>query len=308
MKQYMNPAMLHKWRAVIIGLARDYWKDGATTPTVSFKKFAKKSTSTTTSKTTATAVLPRWKANRLEVIEKMWGKGMSRPGDEALTDVLVGPLGLNKEMTLMDLAAGLGGFARRVATQYKTYVAGMEIDPEMAKRGMELSVAAGKAKQASVDHYDPANFVPPRHFDCFIARDIFYRIADREKFFKSIVMGLKPHGQIVFTDYLLEPEHSENEVIKAWLANESGANPLPLAKMVETWIGHGCDVRVNEDMSNLYRHEIVKGLVAFTAFLAKNPPDEATKPLVKHETEKWARRVAAMGQGLKYYRFYMIKK
>ena len=66
-------------------------------------------------------------------------------------------------------------------------------------------------------------------------------------------------------------------------------------------------MRVNEDMTPMYRHEILTNLAKFAAFLAHNHPDEETKPVVIQEIEIWGRRVAAMEHGLKFCRFYAMK-
>lgn len=308
-QQSLGTGLWPRLRAAAIGLAQDYWKDGGAEPhpKTPVKRKARRRIYEEAAPLSRPDQSRRWHANRIAVIERIWGQGMSRPGDEALLDVLIAPLGLNREMNVLDLAAGLGGLARRIAKDYNAYVAGMEVDAEMAKRGMEISVEQGRAKHASVDHYDPASFVPAKHFDCFVARDIFYRIADRPKFFKAIALGLKPRGQLAFTDFILDPEHAENAAVRDWLAHDRGANPLSLADMTQAWAKLGFDVRVNEDQTKLYHAEIVKGLARFMLFLSKNPPDDETKPFVLHEIEKWGWRAKALEQGLKYCRFYAIK-
>lgn len=255
----------------------------------------------------AATELPRWQADRIGVVEKIWGKGMTRPADESLLEGLLVPLGLNNNMSILDLAAGMGGLARKIADEYHSYVTGLEVDPEFVKRGIELSTALGKSKHAVIAHYDPNSFVPPKQSDVIIARDVVYRVLNREHFFKAIKAGVKLRGQVVFTDFVLDENLAETPAIKDWLMHEQGAHPASLESLTHDLTALGFDVRVNEDQTKLYKKEIVKGLAQFTGFLSRHPPDKTTRPLVLHEIEKWGRRVVAMEHGLQYCRFYAIR-
>ncbi|HLU91831.1 MAG TPA: hypothetical protein VKZ46_04530, partial [Pedomonas sp.] len=55
---------------------------------------------------------PEPKSMRLEVMQQIWGKGMSGPGDEDYILRLVKPLGLSPAHTVIDVGAGLGGATR----------------------------------------------------------------------------------------------------------------------------------------------------------------------------------------------------
>ncbi|MDD3288240.1 MAG: class I SAM-dependent methyltransferase [Alphaproteobacteria bacterium] len=304
----------------IVGLAKDYWKDGK--DSVGVPKFAAlrkktepakaKAASVAVQKKQATTFLdPGWNEDAPHVVEKIWGSGHNLPGRNELVDNLTAPLGLNKEMSVLDLSAGLGGVGRRLADTMDTYVTGLEPDEALAKYGMEISVKFGRAKRASVEFYNPEKFTQDKHFDCVIARELFYRVSNKKRFFKEIKKSIKqqdnPRGQLVFTDYILEAGDKDKPAIKSWLACEKDAQPWSLDEMTKTWTKMGLDVRVNEDLTSMYKREILKSLAAFAEFLKKNPPNSTTKVIVFKEIEKWAMRVAAMESGLKFYRFYAIK-
>ncbi len=76
----------------------------------------------------------------------MWGEGFVTPGGEAVSDMLIKPLGLNKQMSVLDLSAGLGGRMRKATEETGASFTGLEPDPGIAKRGMEMSVKAGKGQ------------------------------------------------------------------------------------------------------------------------------------------------------------------
>src|SRR3546814_16629878 len=82
---------------------------------------------------------------RLEVMQQIWGKGMSGPGDEEYILRLVKPLALNPAHTVIDVGAGLGGATRLIAEKFDIWITGLESDREVADKGMELSTMAGLA-------------------------------------------------------------------------------------------------------------------------------------------------------------------
>lgn len=321
---FQNDKLKDFWSRLCIeavGLAEDYWKDpkpadvakSSSPVSQNASSGAKKAEGTPKAADQFSPASPRpkgpalWHADRYQVMEKIWGQGRTLPSNEDLEKLIVVPLGLNKEMTVLDLAAGLGGLARKLATEHNTYVTGLEKDEVMARRGMTLSLNAGKSKQAGIEPYNPAEFTFTRHYNCIIARELFYNILGKDKFFQAIASSLKQHGMMVFTDYILDAKFRENDAVKGWLAYEKDASPLSLHDMVQTWTRLKFDVRVNEDLTAMYRHEILLRLKNFAEFLARNPPDDDTKQYVFLETEKWARRAAAMQGGLKFYRFEVIK-
>jgi len=247
-----------------------------------------------------------WHADLPFIMEKIWGPGQVLPSSIAMMNLLVAPFGLNKEMSILDLSAGLGGMARKLAVEFHTYVTGLETDPMLAQRGMAISNEQGKSKQASIKAYNPAEFVSSRHYDCIVACELFYRVPGKEKFFKAIAAALKSRGQIAFTDYILDPAPTQDAAVRSWLEREA-VTPMSMKDMTKAWARLGFDVRVSEDQTAVYRRDLVQGMAEFAGFLADNPPDEMTKPLILQEMGRWALREAALGHGLKLCRFYAIK-
>jgi cyclopropane fatty-acyl-phospholipid synthase-like methyltransferase len=309
-----------RMRIEILGLIEDFWQDPApaknektktqnapSKPVFEKKKAKKKADADQMSSQPFVRTQKFWHADRFQVMEKIWGPGRTLPSNDELEKLIVAPLGPNKEMNVLDLAAGLGGLARRLATENKAYVTGLERNEVMARRGMALSVEEGKSKQVAIDPYNPAEFSSDKRYDCIIARELFYNIIGKEKFFQTVASSLKQHGVLVFTDYILDMKFRGNKAVAGWLSLEANALPYSLQDMIQAWTKLKFDVRLNEDLTDMYRHEIVKRLKNFADFLAKNPPDDDTKQNVFLETEKWARRAAALQEGLKFYRFEALK-
>ena len=307
LRQNFTPSWILRFRAAIVWLAQDYWKDGSSAAP---QKGAPEPRQTAPQETQASRPKKNaalWSADAVQVKEKIWGYGNVLSNAEALADKLSAPLGLDSLKTVLDMAAGLGGQARKIAEGYGSYVTGLEPDPVLAERGMALSIASGKGKHATIESYDPALFLPEKRYDCIVSRELFYRVANKPRFFKSMAGSLKPTCQLAFFDYILAPEARAKPAVKAWLEHETGADPMPLPLMLQAWSKLGLEIRVNEDMTNEFRLGITRELTAFAAFLARKPPDDDTKHLVAKEIDLWAHRAAAMGEGLKFYRFYAIR-
>jgi cyclopropane fatty-acyl-phospholipid synthase-like methyltransferase len=250
---------------------------------------------------------PHWHALAGEVAEKMWGDGNVLPAGEILFDMLIKPVGLSKDKNVLDLSSGLGGPLRTLVGQVNQ-IKGCEMDAAVAARGMELSVKAGKGKQAPIEPFDPTTFSMPSIYHVVIARELFYRIPNKPDFFYRVSAGIKVQGHIVFTDYILDPESRDKPGVAAWQAYEKDVKPLALAEMIEAWGRVGFEMRVSEDQTAFYKREIVTGLKRFAAALRiAPPPDAETKATILREVESWVRRIAAFEQGMKFYRFHGIR-
>jgi SAM-dependent methyltransferase len=321
--RYPSAARMH-WvlayaRQSIVGFAQDFWKDGNWEKTdplddvdsqqPSFSDHLNNSTADFASKNAATKNTgPLWHALPGEISEKMWGNGYVTPGDEYITERLIGPLGLSKDMSLLDLSAGLGGRLRKTTDEYGVYIDGLEPDPEIAARGREMSVLSGHGKHAKIRTYDPKNLSSDHKHDCVLARETIYRIDDKEKFVKSIIQCCKAKVQVSFTDYIVNPESKNQPAILAWCAYEKGANPIGLVEMAEIWAKAGVTLRVHDDMTEYYKSEVKKGLVRFAKYIATGiNPDPETMKAINKRIVTWAHRMAALEQGAKFYRFYGLK-
>ena len=248
-----------------------------------------------------------WHAAPGELAEKMWGTEQILPAGDELMTMLITPAGLAKDKNVIDLTAGLGGPMRKLVGQV-SQLKGMETDPAIAARGMELSTKQGKAKMAPIETYDPAAFSMPAIYACMIARELFYHTPDKNKFFYSIAAGIKIGGSVVFTDYIVNPEDRAKPGILAWQAQEPMAKPLGLIEMAEAWAKAGVELRVSEDQTPYYRKELVNGINRFVAALSSaSHPDGETKKAILAEVEAWIHRLAAIQAGMKFYRFHAVK-
>jgi len=315
-QMFLTPAQKIR-RALILfgremaGIAQDFWKDGH------WEKPAPHIEPTRAVKEADVPIMPpsvpipaghSWHAAPGEVSEKMWGDGRVTPADDYITDLLIKPLSLTKDMNMLDLSAGLGWRMRKTSHEFGLYINGREPDPEIAARGMAISVQSGMGKRDTITAYDPMSLVEAHKYDCIVAREIFYRVVNKKKFIESIVACCKPKVQVSFTDYIVNPESQNQPAIVAWRAYEEAAVPASLVEMAELWAKAGISLRVHDDQTEYYKKEVKKGMLRFAKFMASGvKPNAETKKAIEKRITTWAHRVAAMEQGLRFYRFYGLR-
>jgi SAM-dependent methyltransferase len=222
---------------------------------------------------------------------------------------LVKPFGLTSAMTMLDMAAGLGGPARTVAEAFNTYVAGLERDPLLARLGMEMSITQGLGKRASVSLADPESYeLKGNHYDCVLGREALHGVRDKERLLRVLIQGLKPRGGFVLTEFLRDRAAGDRAELAQWEAQQF---PPPLLWSLDQHVdclkSLGLDVRVTEDISQAYCDIIA---TAWGAFLDKT--DLRTLPrshaeAVFGEAERSLATVRALDSGaLRMYRIYAI--
>lgn len=250
---------------------------------------------------------PLWSATRVEVAETLWGKGFTRPGGEEHALHLARPLGLNPAMSVLEIGAGLGGLCRAVADKFGCWVVGLEASPVLAKLGMERSAAADMAKKAPLRLFNPEKFTYDKRVDAVFCLETLFTVANKEQFFDGLEAQLKPRGQALITDYVIDPK-AKLPALEGWAANEPQEPHLWTARDAsEAFTQRNFDLRIAEDVTDAHRALILGGLNAFTLHLTNYAMDRDTKAHVLEEIEVWARRVKAFSQGLRLYRFHAIK-
>ncbi len=290
-----------------IGLAQDFWKDGDGTFTQEPRPKRAK-TRAAASEKGAQESAQLWHAAPGEISERMWGEGAVTPGDARIDALLIKPLNLVKGTSVLDLSAGLGARMKGIASQYGASVTGLEPDPDVAARGQDL-LRKKKIKGVSLNAYDPSSFSEKNQYECIIFRETVYRVADREKFVAAIAACSKPGVRISFTDYIVNPESKERPEILAWRAYEESADPIGLVQMAEIWAKAGIVLKSHEDETEQYIKEVKAGFQHFMEYITSgHVPDEETKKAIEKRIRLWSHRLAALDQGMRYYRFFGQKQ
>ncbi len=252
----------------------------------------------------------RWTQSRIDLVQRVWGEGLTGPGGmEHILD-LVKPLGLTPAMSMLDLGAGLGGAARIVADHFGCWVTGFEANQRLTEAGMESSTKAGLAKKAPVQTFDPEDFeVKPKTYDSVFSKEFFFTVRDKDRLLRHIETILKDRGQMMFTDFVLAEAGHSSPALDAWRASEP-VEPAPWAMedYAKAFTELKLDLRINEDITEETRTLITQAWATYMAGVNRADLDSASVSAMVEEAELWARRVKLLeSNDLKVYRIYAIK-
>ncbi|WP_119419618.1 methyltransferase domain-containing protein [Desertibaculum subflavum] len=245
-----------------------------------------------------------WSPLRLSAVQTLFGEGMTTPGGEAALIALVRPCTLNNTKSALELGAALGGLCRWANGDAGTYFKAFEANGELAAAGMDLSTRKGLANKCPIEHTEVEKFeIRAKSQDAIIAKEAFWRIADKESLFKRIFTALKPGGIVSLSDYM-SPAGQEGLVQAAF----------PLAHMLQAkdqralLESAGFDVRVFEDRTAEHVKSILEAFEAFAKRIKTDPPPDTLRDAVLKEGELWATRVGLMQTGkVTLYRMLAFK-
>jgi len=245
----------------------------------------------------------------LAIRQRLFGRGYVIPGDPAWLLSLVEPLRLDASSALLDLAAGLGGPARAIAQAFHTRVTGIERDYDRARQGNAMSAALGAANLVRIKACDPETLeLGAAKFDCALGREATYAVVEKERFLRVVAQSLRPRGQIVLTDFVLDRSAGERPALEAWRSKRAERPALwTAAQYADCFKSLGYGLRRAEDISALYRRQIVAAWIGYLRAGENRGQPAAQVEAVLAEAEACFRTIAALESGaLKYYRFEAI--
>jgi SAM-dependent methyltransferase len=229
----------------------------------------------------------------------LWGTGFVVPGDAQHVLGLVRPFGLASSMTMLDVAAGLGGPARAVAEATGATVVGLERAPDLARQGMALALALRMHRRAPVGVYDPEGFdLPHAHYDCALGREATYAVRDKERFLRVLMQGLKPQGAIVLTEFVLG-RSADRRRLAAW-APLAAYPPFlwTLDRYEDCLRSLGFEPFIMSDISAAYRGMIIGGWTRLLQLPELHGLPRAHFAPIIDEAERAMRTIEALDAGL----------
>jgi precorrin-6B methylase 2 len=155
-------------------------------------------------------------------------------------DVLLRELGLKPGMTVADIGAGTGYFARRMAPLVGSsgVVYATDVQPEM------MQMLADGAKKAGLSNIKPvlgglqSVNLPDASLDLAIMVDVYHELEFPFEVIDSLVRALKPGGRIAYVEYRLEdprvPIKTLHKMSEAQVRKEAAAHALVWERTAET--------------------------------------------------------------------------
>jgi len=250
-----------------------------------------------------------WPANRLNVIEKLWGLGYTTPGGADFVKLLLPMLGLDEKKSLLLLGAGLGGICETIAEDTGVWITGYEPDKELAKMGQESMKRAGLQRKAPI-RFDSmeALKLKPKSFDAMMAFDAIHSVKDKKALFMAVSDGLRIDGEMLFISYVLPDTNPPSDKVKIWSRHQSLPPQLwPQEAMLAMLKGCNLDVRPPDDITQDYRNKVLKAWMDFLSNMKKDELLTIAADLVS-ECERWADLITAIDSGgLKVMKYHCIK-
>ncbi len=258
-----------------------------------------------------------WADWRIDLMERLWGKGFMLPGGTDFVHQLTKPLSLGTKASVLVLGAGMGGPANLIAEQFGAFIDGVEPDPELAAASAKrAAVVKGmsrvKIKNMSIDDGEAFD----RKYDAVFGQEILLRLADKTKLLEHCVNALKDGGKLVITDFTLA-EGAGGKAIDLWLERERAqGSMLSENEWRQLFKDSGFNknkarfrMRTIEDMSDRYVALVLNGWVALEESLRANAANRDTLREMITEAERWALRVTLLNSGLlRYTRLFATRQ
>ena len=251
-----------------------------------------------------------WPDTRQKVAQLVWGDGFVGPGGADWSIEMVRAIGLDSSSNMLEIGAGVGGGTRAIAARLGAYVAGWDLEPELAAEATIQAEVHSLELKAAVKPLDPEQVeFKPNFFSGALIRETLYRIADKKSFLTKVTEALKPGGQLVISDLFFADDAATSEMDRWRDGERSEAYGWQIDEAREVLTKLSVDVRVTTDDSDAYRAKILKAWKNFVPTVGDNALGDDLALTSVDEAEFWARRLAAIQSGdLRIHRMTCLKK
>ncbi len=248
-----------------------------------------------------------WAVSRQRSVVTLFGDGMTRCIPDAVKTRLTTPMGMNKTMSVAEIGSGLGGFAHWVVDQHEAYVDAYESDQQLYSASQEMTKMAGLTRYIKYHHCDFEDFQPKlKSANVAYASEALFCVKDKQACFNQLHAMMKPEGQFMMSDYMLDGTSLDDPALVEWMAEEP-VEPvmLDVQQIRKMLTNAGFEVSIAEDTTNEYKANVLKAFADYAAHTSRGAKSGHLHDWVLKEGELWTARVKAMEAGaLKVFRIY----
>ncbi|OUR79928.1 hypothetical protein A9Q83_03010 [Alphaproteobacteria bacterium 46_93_T64] len=248
-----------------------------------------------------------WSVSRQKSVITLFGDGMTRCIPDSAKKRLTNPMGLNKTMSIAELGSGLGGFSHWVVEQFDTYVDAYEESEELVEASTNLTKMAGLSKYIKYKHIDFEKFeAKSKSANVVYSSEALFCVKNKLDCFRRIFGMMKPEGQFMMSDYMLDGATIEDPAIVKWIEAEPNTPHVVDVQQIRTLLTKaGFEVSIAEDTTAEYKANVLKAFSKYATLTGSGEKSGHLHGWVLREGELWTSRVQAMETGaLKVFRIY----
>jgi len=248
-----------------------------------------------------------WAVSRQKSVVTLFGDGMVRCIPDSVKKRMTNPMGINKTMSIAEIGAGLGGFAQWVVEEFEAYVDAYEEEEELVQAGGELIKMAGQSRFIRYYKADYEKFEPKdKSANVVYSAEALFCVKDKLALFERINGMLKPEGQFMMSDYMLDGLGEDDPNIQKWFeAEPNRPHLLDVQKTRAMMTKAGFEVSIAEDITEEYKTNVLHAFAEYARRTTRGEKSGHLHDWVLKEGELWTARVKAMESGaLKVFRIY----
>lgn len=256
---------------------------------------------------------PVWPRAKMEICQRVFGRGFVVPGGADRAVEAVRPLGLDPVQQVLDLSVGLGGPAAAMAERYGVWITGYERNPALLDLAATVLPSVKAGDQVRVNPLDPETlYLPRKKFDVVLSHESLHRVADRIQLMGKVRNALKDFGQFMITDYVLPSDAPPSKRLRTWIANRGEPVVLWTREQYEVaFANQSMDIRVIKDESGQHAEMIRSQFADFVATLNASKSITRTpvgRAAMGDVAEDWSRLASLLQAGeLQLLRFLAMK-
>ncbi|GLQ06494.1 SAM-dependent methyltransferase [Sneathiella chinensis] len=248
-----------------------------------------------------------WSLSRQRSVVTLFGVGMTRCIPDNVKARLTTPMGINKTMSVVELGSGLCGFSHWVVDQYETYITAYEEDADLVEAASTQTRMAGLSRNVRVEQCNFENFEPkPKSANAAYASEALFHVKNKQDCFNRIHEMMKPEGQFMMSDYMLDGSKADHPALQEWFGLEREVPHLHDVREIRRMLTKaGFEVSIAEDTTDEYKANVLKAFSEYAARTGRGEKSGHLHDWVLKEGELWTARVKAMEAGaLKVFRIY----
>ncbi|MCJ8322833.1 MAG: methyltransferase domain-containing protein [Rhizobiales bacterium] len=253
--------------------------------------------------------IDKWTDLRVQILEIIWGRGNRLPGDGEFHTELFFHHDLSSKTKALDVAVGLGACATMIAQENFTHVDVVESYPELLpyliqrikdkKLSPFISILKNNLNDVKLDR---------AKYDLVYGREAFFKIKNKQLILQKCINSLQTNGQLIFTDFVLAQDASDQKIFKNWSAREKETvYPVSIKHYEKLFNGFDVQLMPPVDYSKQYIEYVNAGWERLKQYLETHPVDQEFVNIMAQESDLWLSRVRALRSGkLKFVKFHAI--